>query len=99
MEKITPDQITAWNNHPVTQELRRRIDSFRLSNKEELTGLVLENSADILKERICTLAQLKGQIHVLEMLVDTKNFLLSELQKEEVDNEVSSSGTQSVIEN
>lgn len=79
MEKVTQAQVTVWLNHPVTKHFIAFMAEFRRSNKEYLESIVLGTPPDGLKNVTGQLAQLKGQLHVLDELLDTKQFIINEL--------------------
>ena len=99
MDKITPDQISNWVNHPVTQFLVSKLEEINKADTNYISATVLEQSAYALEEEMPKLAQMKGQVHAIARLLPIRDFLLVELENtefEELDKEFSQDGLENL---
>jgi len=84
-----------WSNHPITKKFIEILIEIYTANKEDVIQTILNSSAEDIKNKQGRLIQLKGQIHVIERLLDLKTFLIEEIQEEY---EIQSGGAKSFSE-
>ena len=84
--------LTAWINHPITQEMLRLVSEKLEANELELTGVIVEGpSLGVIDLHL--LSQLRGQILAYKEVLKTKEFLM-ELTEDGVEHGTESSRTQ-----
>lgn len=76
--------LEAWLENPVTELLLKHVKEIRDANATDINGYVL-NSPSLQNLDTHLLAQLKGQVHALDMVLDIKTLLSSELEEEKED--------------
>ena len=87
--EIARHQVTEWLNHPVTVKMLEVIKDHRTAYTNGLLEIV-GNRKSLTDEDIQTIQKFKGQIETFNEMLNIKTYLI-----EAIEDEVSSSGTES----
>ena len=93
-EALTKAQVSNWLQHPVTLRLVKVLQEHKEANEETIKELVVNSQpADLLQKKTnALLIQLKAQVNTLDAVLDLKEFVLTDEEKEK--NEIQSIGTE-----
>src|SRR5690348_7597381 len=92
--KIRKTQITQWMKDPVTERLLMLLKVHKEASEEAIKDLVVNSSATQIKDHLELLIQLKAQVNTLDTILEIKEFILTEEEKDELNN----SGASNIIE-